>query len=179
MGDTIVNKILNFGDPKDSTLKVFLYENYLMVENINKEYTLQITKLQSEKKSLQKELNGKESLIENLVENLKLITLISNERFLISSKNFSFYKNFKFKAQKHIYYLEIIMIIFMAILYEFQYLSQLQSAIVIFIILFNIAFTQNMLNNLFLSNNNNQSIIDNKKKLDDIEKYPEYVFDCL
>ena len=71
------------------------------------------------------------------------------------------------------------MIIFMAILYEFQYLSQLQSAIVIFIILFNIAFTQNMLNNLFLSNNNNQSIIDNKKKLDDIEKYPEYVFDCL
>ena len=36
-----------------------------------------------------------------------------------------------------------------------------------------------MLNNLFLSNNNNQSIIDNKKKLDDIEKYPEYVFDCL
>ena len=60
--------------------------------------------------------------------------------------------NFKKKAQKHIYYLQMIMCAFMVILYEFKFVNQSQALIIIFIILFNIAFTQNMLNNFIQSN---------------------------
>jgi len=62
--------------------------------------------------------------------------------------------NFKKKAQQHIYYLQMIMFVFMVILYEFKFVNQSQALIIIFIILFNIAFTQNMLNN-FISMNTN------------------------
>ena len=59
---------------------------------------------------------------------------------------------FKKKAQQHIYYLQLIMFAFMVILYEFKFVNQSQALIIIFIILFNIAFTQNMLNNFTQSN---------------------------
>ena len=59
---------------------------------------------------------------------------------------------FKKKAQQHIYYLQMIMFAFMVILYEFKFVNQSQVLIIIFIILFNIAFTQNMLNNFTQSN---------------------------
>ena len=66
--------------------------------------------------------------------------------------NYTIYKKFKFKAQKHIYYLEIVMCFFMFVLYEFKFVDRFQSVIIIFIMLFNIAFVQNMLNNLVLEN---------------------------
>lgn len=61
--------------------------------------------------------------------------------------------NFKSKAQKHIYYLQIIMFILISIMYEFKFLNQSQTMVVIFIILFNIAFVQNMLNNFIIIQN--------------------------
>ena len=60
--------------------------------------------------------------------------------------------NFKKKEQQHIYYLQAIMFAFIVILYEFKFVNQSQALIIIFIILFNIAFTQNMLNNFIQSN---------------------------
>ena len=71
------------------------------------------------------------------------------------------------------------MFVIMAILYEFKFLSQLQSIIVIFIILFNIAFTQNMLNNLILDNTENQVIVNTKKKIDDIHKGQDFLYDYI
>lgn len=61
---------------------------------------------------------------------------------------------FKRKAQKHINYLQIIMFITIIIMYESKFLNQGQTMVVIFIILFNIAFIQNMLNNFIEISNN-------------------------
>lgn len=52
------------------------------------------------------------------------------------------------KANLHIYYLKIIMIILMLFLYETKFFNNIQTTVTFFIILFNIAFTQNMINNL-------------------------------
>ena len=70
----------------------------------------------------------------------------------MSDNNTSTLSTFKKKAQQHIYYLQAIMFAFMVILYEFKFVNQSQALIIIFIILFNIAFTQNMLNNFIQSN---------------------------
>jgi hypothetical protein len=72
----------------------------------------------------------------------------------MSDNNTSTLSTFKKKAQRHIYYLQMIMFAFMVILYEFKFVNQSQALIIIFIILFNIAFTQNMLNNFIQSNQN-------------------------
>ena len=67
----------------------------------------------------------------------------------------------------------------MAILYEFKFLSQLQSIVVVFIILFNIAFTQNMLNNLVYDNIENPLVNNTKKKIDEIHKGQDYLSDYI
>jgi len=58
--------------------------------------------------------------------------------------------NFKREAQRHINYLQVIMFITIIVMYESKFLNQLQTMVVIFIILFNIAFVQNMLNNFIV-----------------------------
>jgi hypothetical protein len=63
--------------------------------------------------------------------------------------------NFKRKAQRHINYLQVIMFITIIIMYESKFLNQLQTMAVIFIILFNIAFVQNMLNNFIVVTSTN------------------------
>jgi hypothetical protein len=148
--------------------------------------SLKINELQNENSSLQEDVDKYDTstryikgLLKNLSELEKLTSTISSERDVISNKNFIFYKNYKIKAQKHIYYLQGIMFAIMATLYEFKFLSQLQSIIVIFIILFNIAFTQNMLNNLILENTENQVIINTKNKIDEIHKGQDFLYDYI
>ena len=57
-------------------------------------------------------------------------------------------KNFKTKAQTHINYLKILMFILVVILNEMQTFTNQQLFYISFIIIFNIAFTQNLLNNV-------------------------------
>lgn len=57
-------------------------------------------------------------------------------------------KNFKTDAQKHIKYLQIILFICMLYLLDIKFFDHIQFCCVTFIILFQLAFTQNMLNNL-------------------------------
>ena len=52
------------------------------------------------------------------------------------------------KANLHLYYLKIIMLFIIFFLYEIKFYNNIQIIITSFIILFNIAFTQNMINNL-------------------------------
>ena len=56
--------------------------------------------------------------------------------------------NFVNKANLHLYYLKIIMIVTILFLYEIKFYNNIQIFITTFIVLFNIAFTQNMINNL-------------------------------
>ena len=79
------------------------------------------------------------------------------------------------KATRHSYYLKILMFVLMCILYEFELLNKFQSMIVVFIILFNIAFTQNMLNNIIFNNTENKFIIDAKDKKDKKNKDQYYL----
>ena len=55
---------------------------------------------------------------------------------------------FKTKAKKHINYLSILMFFTMIFLNETEFLSSSQSIFITFIIMFNIAFTKNMLVNV-------------------------------
>jgi hypothetical protein len=105
---------------------------------------------------------------DNKFENF--INIIYNEISNIEGNNFKIYKNFKNKANKHIYYLKIIMFIFTAILYEFEVFSKVQLAILVFIILFNLAFIQNMLCNLVLENCQNATIEDAKNNIFKLKK---------
>ena len=56
--------------------------------------------------------------------------------------------NFVNKANLHLYYLKLIMIVTILFLYEIKFYNNIQIIITTFIVLFNIAFTQNMINNL-------------------------------
>jgi hypothetical protein len=100
----------------------------------------------------------------------KLTNIIYSEISKTESNNFTIYKNFKKKAFKHIYYLKLIMFIFTAILYEFKIFSKVQLAILVFIILFNLAFIQNMLCNLVLENCQNATIEDAKNNIFKLKK---------
>ena len=186
-----VNIFFKSTDKEDILKGSTPYERYIILQNEtiqgeNRPLSLKINELQNENTTLQEDVDKYDTstryikgLLKNLSELEKLTSTISSERDVISNKNFTFYKNFKIKAQKHIYYLEAIMFVIMAILYEFKFLSQLQSIIVIFIILFNIAFTQNMLNNLILDNTENQVIVNTKKKIDDIHKGQDFLYDYI
>ena len=186
-----VNIFFKSTDKEDILKGSTPYERYIILQNEtiqgeNRQLSLKINELQNENTTLQEDVDKYDTstryikgLLKNLSELEKLTSTISSERDVISNKKFTFYKNFKIKAQKHIYYLEAIMFVIMAILYEFKFLSQLQSIIVIFIILFNIAFTQNMLNNLILDNTENQVIVNTKKKIDDIHKGQDFLYDYI
>lgn len=100
----------------------------------------------------------------------KFTNIIYNQISKIESNNFKTYKDFKNKATKHIYYLKITMFISTALLYELKVFSQLQLVILVFIILFNLAFIQNMLSNLVLHNFQNEIIEDAKNNILKIKK---------
>ena len=57
-------------------------------------------------------------------------------------------KNFKKNAQKHVHYLKILMFIIIIILSELKIFTNYQIIYISFIIIFNIAFSQNLLNNI-------------------------------
>ena len=57
-------------------------------------------------------------------------------------------KTFIIKALKHLYYLKLIMFFLILIFIEFKFFTQKQLFFVVFIILFNIAFIQNTIQNL-------------------------------
>jgi len=57
-------------------------------------------------------------------------------------------KNFKIKAQKHINYLKVLMFIIVVFLNEINKFTNQQLFYISFIIIFNIAFSQNLLNNV-------------------------------
>lgn len=186
-----VNIFFKSADKEDILKGSTPYERYIILQNEtiqgeNRQLSLKINELQNENTTLQEDVDKYDTstryikgLLKNLSELEKLTSTISSERDVISNKNFTLYKNFKIKGQKHIYYLEAIMFVIMAILYEFKFLSQLQSIIVIFIILFNIAFTQNMLNNLILDNTENHVIVNTKKKIDEIHKGQDFLYDYI
>ena len=187
-----VNIFFKTNKSKDETFKGSTpFDRYIILQNEtlheeNKQLISKVNELQTENSSLQED-NDKydnstryfKALLKNLSELEKLSTVVSNEVEILSNKNFNIYKNFKFKAQRHIYYLEAIMILVMAILYEFRFLSQLQSIVVVFILLFNIAFTQNMLNNLVCDNIENLVINNTKKKIEEIHKGQDYLSEYI
>jgi hypothetical protein len=61
-------------------------------------------------------------------------------------------KKFITKANLHVYYLKLIMIFIIFVLYETKFYNNIQTCVTSFIILFNIAFVQNMINNLKYNN---------------------------
>jgi hypothetical protein len=69
---------------------------------------------------------------------------IENNRY-----NKEYIKKYKKKANRHIYYLKVLLFVVFIVLGEINlYETQTQYATTVFITIFNIAFTQNMLNNL-------------------------------
>ena len=70
----------------------------------------------------------------------------TNETLEISDENEM--KIFKKKAQSHIKYLKILMFIIVIILNEMKIFTNYQLLYLSFIIIFNIAFSQNLLNNV-------------------------------
>lgn len=115
------------------------------------------------------------NLDNNVVSNLKnLIELnkfISNKReYIISdiSDTIFIYKN---KAKRHIYYLKCIMFISVCFLWEFNIFKDKSFYITSFLILFNIAFIQNMLSNLIIKNYIKESelILEAQKKINNIK----------
>lgn len=106
-------------------------------------------------------------LINNLLEINNLNCNISDKReFIISDilKNIFKYKR---TAKIHIYYLKLLMFITLCILYEFNYFNIKNFIIISFLIIFNIAFTENMLFNLFIPEYKIESkmILENQKKI--------------
>jgi hypothetical protein len=79
----------------------------------------------------------KDILIEELIQ--------TRNKFENHEKNLSHFKN---KAKKHINYLIILMFFTIIFLNEIEFLEGSQSLFVSFIIMFNIAFTKNMLSNV-------------------------------
>jgi hypothetical protein len=187
-----VNIFFKTNKIKEETLKGSTpFDRYIILQNEtlqeeNRQLTSKVNDLQTENSSLQEDIDKYDNssryfkgLLKNLSELEKLAGIVASEIEILGNKNFNIYKNFKIKAQRHIYYLEAIMILFMGILYEFKFLSQFQSIVVVFIILFNIAFTQNMLNNLVCDNIENPLINNTKKKIDDIHKGQDYLSDYI
>jgi hypothetical protein len=187
-----VNIFFKSNKIREETLKGSTpFDRYIILQNEtlqeeNRQLTSKVNDLQNKNSSLQEEIDKYDNssryfkaLLKNLTELEKLSGIIVCEIEILSNKNFNIYKNFKFKAQRHIYYLEAIMILIMGILYEFKFLNHLQSIVIVFIILFNIAFTQNMLNNLVYDNIENPLINNTKKKIDDIHKGQDYLSDYI
>ena len=142
-----VNIFFKSNKIKEETLKGSTpFDKYIILQNetLQEENRLLISKvneLQNQNSSLQEDIDKYDNssryfkaLLKNLSELERLSGIVASETEILSNKNFNIYKNFKFKAQRHIYYLEAIMILFMAILYEFKFLSQLHSIVVVFII---------------------------------------------
>jgi hypothetical protein len=187
-----VNIFFKSNKIREETLKGSTpFDRYIILQNEtlqeeNRQLTSKVNELQTENSSLQEDIDKYDNssryfkgLLKNLSELEKLSGIVASEIEILGNKNLNIYKNFKIKAQRHIYYLEAIMILFMGILYEFKFLSQFQSIVVVFIILFNIAFTQNMLNNLVCDNIENPLINNTKKKIDDIHKGQDYLSDYI
>ena len=187
-----VNIFFKSNKIREETLKGSTpFDRYIILQNEtlqeeNRQLTSKVNDLQTENSSLQEDIDKYDNssryfkgLLKNLSELEKLAGIVASEIEILGNKNFNIYKNFKIKAQRHIYYLEAIMILFMGILYEFKFLSQFQSIVVVFIVLFNIAFTQNMLNNLVCDNIENTLINNTKKKIDDIHKGQDYLSDYI
>lgn len=190
--NTPVNIFFKTNKIKEETLKGSTpFDRYIILQNEtlqeeNRQLTSKVNDLQTENSLLQEDIDKYDNssryfkgLLKNLSELEKLAGIVASEIEILGNKNFNIYKNFKIKAQRHIYYLEAIMILFMGILYEFKFLSQFQSIVVVFIVLFNIAFTQNMLNNLVCDNIENTLINNTKKKIDDIHKGQDYLSDYI
>jgi hypothetical protein len=190
--NTPVNIFFKTNKIKEETLKGSTpFDRYIILQNEtlqeeNRQLTSKVNDLQTENSLLQEDIDKYDNssryfkgLLKNLSELEKLAGIVASEFEILGNKNFNIYKNFKIKAQRHIYYLEAIMFLFMGILYEFKFLSQFQSIVVVFIVLFNIAFTQNMLNNLVCDNIENTLINNTKKKIDDIHKGQDYLSDYI
>ena len=66
-------------------------------------------------------------------------------------------KEYKKKANRHIHYLKVLFFIVFIVLGEIDfYETQTQYAVTVFIVIFNIAFIQNMINNLEIPKDNNE-----------------------
>ena len=68
-------------------------------------------------------------------------------------------KKFVKKAFQHIFYLKMIMFVLFLVMLEYNFYTEQQLFWVTFVVLFNIAFIQNMVNNLssFISSNDNHA----------------------
>ena len=73
---------------------------------------------------------------------------INLEKFVYYQTVYDNIQNFQFDAQKHLKYLKIILFIFMLYLLDIKFFDNMQFGCVSFIILFQLSFIQNMLNNL-------------------------------
>ena len=132
-----VNIFFKSNKIREETLKGSTpFDRYIILQNEtlqeeNRQLTSKVNELQNENSSLQEDIDKYDNssryfkaLLKNLSELERLSCIVASETEILSNKNFNIYKNFKFKAQRHIYYLEAIMILFMAILYEFKFKNE-------------------------------------------------------
>ena len=129
-----VNIFFKTNKIKEETLKGSTpFDRYIILQNEtlqeeNRQLTSKVNDLQTENSLLQEDIDKYDNssryfkgLLINLSELEKLAGIVATEIEILGNKNFNIYKNFKIKAQRHIYYLEAIMTLFIGILYEFKF----------------------------------------------------------
>jgi hypothetical protein len=153
MSEKEINIYFKNDDVKNEVLKGSSnYEKYIILMNEtlqaeNKDLTLKIKKLEYENDQQEEDIDKFDvskrymiSLLKNLVELEKFRDTIGKNRSEINSDITNILDRYRTKGQKHIYYLESLLVIIMSILFEIKFFNEYQFGLVSFLILFTIAF---------------------------------------
>jgi len=197
MSEKEINIYFKNDDVKNEVLKGSSnYEKYIILMNEtlqaeNKDLTLKIKKLEHENDQQEEDIDKFDvskrymiSLLKNLVELEKFRDTIGKNRSEINSDITNILDRYRAKGQKHIYYLESLLVIIMSILFEIKFFNEYQFGLVSFLILFTIAFLQNMLNNLIIPKyiEKYDTINEIEGKIDAIKKTQDFLneyIECL
>jgi hypothetical protein len=173
--------------------KLETYENYIVFRNekLEKEnitLKLKLKKLIGENDDLELKLYSIKESKHNFIIILKTLlylnnlkkSIIENKEIIISKTNSNIVEYIS-KANNHIYYLKFIMFIFLCIFYEYNFFNKINFSITCFLILFNIAFTQNMINNLSIPKFSKEKkiILENENKIKDIDSKQNYIYEYI
>ena len=173
--------------------KLETYENYIVFRNQklqqeNIALKLKLKKLIRENDYLELKLYSIKESKHNFIIILKTLlylnnlkkSIIENKEIIISKTNSNIF-DYISKANKHIYYLKFIMFIFLYFFYEYNFFNKINFSITCFLILFNIAFTQNMINNLLIPKFSKEKkiILENENKIKDIDSKQNYIYEYI
>ena len=173
--------------------KLETYENYIVFRN--QKLQQENTKLKFKLKKLIREIDELELKVYSIKESknnfiviLKTLLYLNNlknsiieNKEIINNKTNSNIINYTSKANKHIYYLKFIMFILLCIFYEYDFFNKTNFTITCFLILFNIAFTQNMINNLCIPKFTKEKkiILENENKIKEIDSKQNYIYEYI